>query len=584
MPRRLFARLLLQNVLVLLAVLVAGAVFLDRFLTHSAMRRLEEEVERFAVILRETTAGATSPAALQQLVRRAGRTARVRFTIVDAQGRVLADSERDPATMENHATHPEVADALKGREGRSLRTSRTLGVEMLYVALPVPRVVRAAMPASEVRSTLAEVRRRLALGAIPAVLAALALAFGLARSFTRRVEGMIRFGGALARGDYGAELRPEGVDELSDLERSLVALRDEIRRRIEALDREKETLGSLVEGLPYGVLLFDRAGRLARTNEHARALLRLPPEGAVGRASAEVIRHPRVLEALDGLTAASPPPEPFRLTWLDPAVELEVSLRALRVGEERPEALVVLRDVTRELHLERMRSDFISNLSHELRTPLTAIRGSAETLLDAALRDPSAAKRFLETIRRNVLRLETLLGDVSELSRAEAGAAPLEVELFDGRQVLLRVAELFAGEAERRGVRLEARVPEEPLPVASDPGKIESVLINLVQNAVRYTLRGGRVVVSAERAGEGVGYSVEDTGIGIPAKDLPRVTERFYRADPGRSREMGGTGLGLAIVKHLVEHLGGELSIQSEQGKGTTVRFTAPAVDAAPKA
>jgi two-component system phosphate regulon sensor histidine kinase PhoR len=258
-----------------------------------------------------------------------------------------------------------------------------------------------------------------------------------------------------------------------------------------------------------------------------------------------------------------------------------VSLTRLPDDQGRPGALVVLRDVTRELHLERVRTDFLANLSHELRTPLTAIRGSAETLLDSARSDPAAAERFLETIRRNALRLESLLQDVSELSRIEGGAAPLEVSTFDGRDPTKHAVDLFGAEAHKKGLALELKVPAEPLPLASDPTKVESVLVNLVQNGVRYTPAGGRVTVSVEATEGGVRYVVEDTGVGIPPRDLSRVTERFYRVDPGRSRAMGGTGLGLAIVKHLVEVLGGTLDIASEPGKGTRVTVLLPSAHSA---
>jgi two-component system phosphate regulon sensor histidine kinase PhoR len=238
--------------------------------------------------------------------------------------------------------------------------------------------------------------------------------------------------------------------------------------------------------------------------------------------------------------------------------------------------LVVLRDVTRQAHLERVRTDFVANLSHELRTPLTAVRASAETLLDGALEDPPAARRFLESIRRNALRLEALLADVSDLARIEAGAEGLSAREFDARTPVEHVLELFRAEAAAAGVTLSGELPAEPLPLVSDPDRVESILVNLVQNAVRYTPRGGAVTVAVEAAPQGASYRVRDTGIGIPPKDLPRVTERFYRVDPGRSRAQGGTGLGLSIVKHLVELLRGELRLESEQGRGTTATVTLP--------
>ncbi|NTU60029.1 MAG: PAS domain-containing protein [Deltaproteobacteria bacterium] len=571
MPRRLFARLLLHGALALLALTAGGGFALDRFLAANEVDRLSGQVERYALLLKEDVSRTPAAEGLQAAVRRMGAAARIRFTVVDPKGVVLADSDRDPAAMENHATHPEVAEALAGRQGRSLRRSATLGIDMLYVAVPGQPVVRAAIPMADVQAIRSEVRQRLLLAAVPAGVVAFGLALLLARAVTRRVEGMIRFTSAVASGDFSGELHAGGDDELADMERGLVALRDEIRSRVEALGRERGTLSALVDGLPHAVFALDGARHLSLLNRPASALVRLSPEEAAGLPAAEVLREPRILAALDAVTADGPAPEPFPVSWHQPRADFEVLLRHLPDEGGRRGVLVVLRDVTREIHLERVRADFIANLSHELRTPLTAIRGSAETLLDSALGDPAAAVRFAETIRRNALRLESLLLDVSELSRVESGAEAVVAAPFDAREVATLVADLFAGEARKAELTLDVRLPEEPLPLVSDAGKVESILVNLVQNGLRYTPAGGRVTVSAEGGGGGVTYRVEDTGQGIPSRDLPRVTERFYRVDPGRSRAVGGTGLGLSIVKHLVELLGGTLTIESEHGAGTRV-------------
>lgn len=576
MPRRLFSRVFLQHLLVIAATLLAGGAALDRFLVRNEMARLGDQVERLAGLLQLDVSGLRG-GPLQEAVRRRGEATGVRFTVVAGDGTVLADSLGDPATMENHASHPEVGEALSGKRARSLRRSVSLGIEMLYVALPGPPVVRAALPVAEVHAVLTEVRRRVGLAAVPAAAVALALAFGLSRSFTRRLRRMISFARRVARGDYSRELPILGVDELSDMERALCALREQIRDQVERLAADRRVLSDVLEGLPNAVLLLDGSRKVALANGPARTLLRLSAEEAVGLPAAEVLRYPQIARAIDAAAAGQPGPDPFPLSWPDPPSRLEVVVRSLFRDGDAPSTLVVLRDTTREYHLERVRSDFISNLSHELRTPLTAIRGGAETLLDAAP-DPAAAKKFLESIRRNSARLESLLRDVSDLSRAESGLVTPEIRVFDGRAVVEEVVELFRTEAEKAGVSLEAECAEAPKQIRSDPELVESILVNLVQNAVRYTPRGGRVVVSMRACGRGVSFEVEDTGIGIPLNDLPRVTERFYRVDPGRSRAVGGTGLGLSIVKHLVETLGGELEIRSEQGKGTTVSVVLPGV------
>ncbi len=579
MPRSLFARLTAHGALVLLAALATAGLALDRFLVVRETSRLEAHLAGQASL---AAMDLLPPgAALQDQIRRRAEAGGVRLTVVARDGTVLADSEHDPGSMDNHGGRPELRAALGGARGASARMSPTLGVPMLYVALPGDPVVRAAMPLSDVEALLGEARRRVLLSALPAAALALALALLLSRGLTRRFAAMRGFAARLAAGEYEARLPARGDDELADLERSLGELRDELAQQVGALRRDRERLQALVDGLPDAVVLLDGAGRLAVANEPARRLLRLPKDPPEGLSGAEVLREPRLLAALDAFAGkkAGGPEElsgPLRLAWPEPACELDVLFGPLPDQEGRSGVLVVLRDVSRQAHLERVRTDFVANLSHELRTPLTAVRASAETLLDGALAEPEAARRFLESIHRNALRLEALLGDVSDLARVEAGAEVVEPREFDAREPARRVVELFAAEAEAAGVALEAELPAEPVALSSDPDRLESVLVNLVQNALRYTPRGGRAGVAVEATPGGARYRVSDTGIGIPPKDLPRVTERFYRVDPGRSRARGGTGLGLSIVKHLVELLGGELAIESVHGRGTIVVVELP--------
>jgi two-component system phosphate regulon sensor histidine kinase PhoR len=575
--RTLFARLAVHSALLLVVVLLVAGMALDPFIVDRETRRLELRLTSLASL----AAVDLPPAgfALQEAVRRRGAAGGVRLTVVDRDGTVLADSEFDPSGMENHADRPEVRLALEGRRGARVRRSPTLGMDMLYVAVPGPLVVRAALPLTDVRAVLWEARRKVLFSVVPALALALGLALFLSRGLTRRFSAMAGFAARLAAGDYGARLAVHGSDELADLERSLGDLRGELERQVGALRRDRGRLQALVDGLPDAVALLDGEGRLAVANEPARRLLRLTRGSLEGLPGAELLREPRLLEALDRFDKeGGASPEPVRLTWPEPACELEARLRPLPDQEGRPGVLVVLRDVTRQAHLERVRTDFVANLSHELRTPLTAVRASAETLLDGALEDPPAARRFLESIRRNALRLEALLADVSDLARIEAGAEGLSAREFDARTPVEHVLELFRAEAAAAGVTLSGELPAEPLPLVSDPDRVESILVNLVQNAVRYTPRGGAVTVAVEAAPQGASYRVRDTGIGIPPKDLPRVTERFYRVDPGRSRAQGGTGLGLSIVKHLVELLRGELRLESEQGRGTTATVTLPSL------
>jgi len=575
MPRSLAGRLFLQSAVVLAVFVAAAGVLGDRFLARWETGRVARDLERVAWAAAEGLR--TVPAqVLGERVRELSDRTGLRFTVIAADGRVLADSHRDPATMENHAGRPEVREALAGRTGVARRRSASIGEPLLYVAVPGTPVVRAAQSLASVARVRAEMRRRVALAALGGVAAALVLAWWFSRSLTRRIGALTRFATRAAEGDLGADLAVHGADDLADLERALLALRDGLRQDLAEIRREHERLQALLEHLPDGVLVLGGDGRVRLANPAARRILRLRDDPTV-HTGPEVLRHPDLLEALDGWSrdpeAAA---EPVAVDWPDPPCRLLVRFVPFPDETGRPGTLVVLRDVTRQHELERMRTDFVANLGHELRTPLTAIRGAAETLRHTALGDPAATLRFVEAIHRNALRLEALLRDVSDLARIEAGGAPVFLIPLDAREPVRQVVEMFRAEAEKAGVNLEARVPPAEVPADLDAEKVESILVNLVQNAVRYTPRGGRVWAEVAADADTVAFAVEDTGIGIPPHEIPRVTERFYRVDPARSRATGGTGLGLAIVKHLTELLGGTLRIESRPGHGTRVTVTLP--------
>ena len=433
-------------------------------------------------------------------------------------------------------------------------------------------MLRLAVGLDYVKDALWQVRKRIFLAALPAVLLSLALAYAIFRSLSRRFDAMRQFTLRLSAKDYSAELLPRGKDEMSDLERGLVSLRDELKGQMETLDAESRRLRWLVDGLPDGVLVFDADGRCKVSNNYAVELLRLSPEEMQGLTAPQLFRNPEIAAGVEEqLGENDDDHESFRVNWPEPAREIEVHFRPVPDEEGKRGVLVVLRDITKEAHLERVRSDFISNMAHEVRTPLTAIRGAAETLLDNAMSDTKMAPRFLDTIRRHTIRLENILSDISELSRIEGRGTPVSVISFDARAPVEEVAALFRADAQNRGIALTVDLPDRALTLVSDEEKIDSILINLVQNALRYTPEGGSVKMAVEEGAGGVKYTVSDTGIGIPEGALPRVTERFYRVDPGRSRAQGGTGLGLAIVNHLVTVLDGRLSIKSREGEGTTV-------------
>lgn len=559
----------------ILALAAGVGLLADSFLQRYKAADMENELERAA-----SQASVQAPEAgpgLEKLIRSIGRATGFRFTVIARDGTVLADSSADAGAMDNHAARPEVAVALQGRRGVEKRKSSTLGVETLYVAIPTGPVIRAARPFSDVEELTEGMRARLLLAVAISLIAAMALSYILARPLTGRLAAMKSFSSAMAGGDYDRPFDSSGPGELGGLERSLETLRGGLRTLVLHLSGDRAKLASIIDGMPDAALLFSAGGRLTAANKAAKRLLRLPASGWEGLSKEEVAREPEILTALDAvMTSDNPPEEPVRLGWRGPELELEVICRPMKEEKGGRGALLLMRDVSRQARLERIRTDFIANMAHELLTPLTAIRGAAETLVNSRQGHDEQTARFIATIHRHSIRLGNIVADVSQLSMIESGALPVETARIDARRPADEVAALFAPEAEKTGLSLKTAAPQEPAWIVSDAEKIESILVNLVQNSIRYTPSGGSVTITVKSIPNGAVYEVADTGVGIPYKDLPRVTERFYRVDPGRSREKGGTGLGLSIVKRLVMALGGKLSIDSQLGKGTRVKVELP--------
>ncbi|HSE95727.1 MAG TPA: ATP-binding protein [Methylomirabilota bacterium] len=379
----------------------------------------------------------------------------------------------------------------------------------------------------------------------------------------------------MAEGQLDRLAPGSGRDEIAELAHALNRMSEALREKIESLEGERARVAAILDSMVEGVIAVDARGRVLLMNPGSRAIFSLGPEPPEGRPLLEVVRQK---ELLDLVATAQGEPAGGRVRReldLGPPVSRTLDAQAVAVpfAPHGGGILLVLHDVTEVRRLERVKTEFVANVSHELRTPLTAIRGYLETLLGGALDEATHARRFLEIAHVHADRLGRLVDDLLQLSDIETGRivlTPMELTLHD---VAASVLAMFEREAGRRGVTLVNQVPP-GLAVRADRDRLAQILVNLVDNAVKYTPAGGTVTLGAASTAAGpIEIRVADTGIGIPSTDLPRLTERFYRVDRARSRELGGTGLGLAIVKHLVQAHGGTLAIDSELGKGTTVRF-----------
>lgn len=520
-----------------------------------------------------------------------GRTTGRRITLIGPDGGVLGDSEKDGAelrTMENHGARPEVREALRGHLGESMRVSSTIGAEYLYLATRSSHglVIRVSEPLREVERAVTRVQRGIfSVGVIALILTGL-LSFGFSRVVTYPLRQLAGTARGMAAGDLAQRARTRGRDELREMAEALNMLAGELQRRLGQLEGERAEMQALIDAMAEGVIAVDAQGKVRRANPAAREMFSLSGDPR-GIAPEQVARRPGFLDTVGRALAGEEVP----------ATDLAVDGRSLlATAQPLPAggAVMVFLDVSQLRRLEGVRQDFVANASHELKTPLTAIRGYSETLLDPDL-PPELRQRFAETVRTNAERLQRIVDDLLDLSRLESGGWRVQPEIISVAELAEDAWGASREEAEARQVRFTVTVPPEAEFVQADPSALRQIFSNLLGNSLRYVPEGGEIAVSARPVAgpvldgrappptaDGHGWicvEVRDTGSGIASTHLPRIFERFYRADAARSREEGGTGLGLAIVKHMVEGHGGTVQAESLLGAGTTIRFTLPAPD-----
>jgi two-component system phosphate regulon sensor histidine kinase PhoR len=575
-------RLAAALVSLVLVVALAFGVVAYRGIGERARERLSEGLEanaRLAVeLLGPAPLDAAHQAEVQRRVGAVGRATGMRVTLIAADGAVIADSDVSPAALagvENHAARPEVAEALAGRVGRDERRSGTLGRPFLYLAIPLDGgALRLAADSARVEAEVSALSRALVAAGAAGLALAATLAAGFATLLTRRVRELQGVVKAIAAGDLGQRLPWRSGDELGAIASAIDDMAEQLRRRLEQASDEQARLRAVLTGMVEGVLVLDKGGRVILANPRLRELF--GAWGAVeGRPALEVIRRADVESAL---SEAARSPEPVvREIQLSTGGGRHLEMHAVRFPSQGPllGTVAVFHDVTEIHRLEGIRRDFVANVSHELRTPLTAIRGFAETLRGSEV--PAEQRRqYLDVILRHSDRLTALIEDLLELSRIEGGIRGLALESVDAAAVARDVLQDLKPRLDSG--RLQSEVRAEPAPRAlADRRALEQVLLNLLDNAIKYSEPGGRIEITVSGAPPWVRIDVSDTGIGIPQADQARIFERFYRVEKARSRDLGGTGLGLAIVKHLVQAQDGEVFVASREGQGTTFTLRLPA-------
>jgi two-component system phosphate regulon sensor histidine kinase PhoR len=573
--------------LTLAAIFAAGALVAEGRIRELGRHEVERRLSAVLAVLEERAAaglaGDVDPEELHAGLRRLRLEGGIRVTVIRPSGEVIADTAAD-APMENHGGRPEILAAAAGGRGSDARRSATTGWTTLDVARRLQQgsatlgFLRVAAPLESVEQEVAVLRNSLLVGGLGILLLGLAASGLIARRIARPLEEMERRATAFAAGDLEGRLAPEGPDEVARLASALNRMADHIRERIAAEHHVRGDLEAVLAGTPDGVLAVDAGERILFMNAGAARLLSLPAPLAAGATLWEAVRFPELERILRGALAGGRPDPRDASSPGQDGRTLEISAAPLAAGKG---VVALLRDVTEVRRLERIRMDFVANVSHELRTPLAGIAGAIETLEDGGL-DPVERRRFHEIARRNAERMRALVSDLLDLSALEAEERALPLEPLPLDRVVRACAASLGDLASRCQVTLAVEPPPKgDLTVAGHPRRLEQAILNLAENALKYTPAGGKVTMRILDRGGELSVEVQDTGIGIPEAALPRIFERFYRVDPSRSRGVGGTGLGLAIVKHVARAHRGRIEVRSVEGAGSTFILTLPRAAAA---
>ena len=588
--KRLIWQLFPPYLLITLVALVAVTWYSSYSFGHLYLNQTRDELSR----LTDVSAGqildalkTSEPGQLDNVCKKLGRAGdgRIRVTVILLSGKVLGDSDEDPAFMEDHSNRREIIDALKEGFGWSVRLSPTLGIKMMYVAKPIKQqgeavaVVRTAIPANTIDQARRDIRTKILWAGLAIAICAAGLSLAISRRISRPIVRMEEIAQHFAEGRLDLRVPIPATIELGALAKALNEMARQLHNRILMITDQRNELETILSSMVEGVVAVDGQGHIVSVNKAAADLLSIEASQVQGRNVEEVIRNvdfqqfvKKTLES-EKLTEAeiSLPAEGGRFFRLHGA-----SLADTKGG--RSGAVIVLNDMTQVRRLENIRRDFVANVSHELRTPVTSIRGFVEAMLDGAINEPQQANRYLHIIAKHSDRLNAIIEDLLSLSRLEEDEQRRKVsfETVALRPVLESAMELSNPKAVQKQMTINLNCDDQ-IEAAINAALLEQAVVNLVDNAVKYSQPGGHVRITVRRTDDQIDLAVEDDGCGIEKKHLSRIFERFYVVDKGRSRRLGGTGLGLAIVKHIARVHGGSVTVESTPGMGSTFTIHLPA-------
>ncbi len=581
-------KLILSYFLVVLVSFGVIAFFLDRQLEDNSLRDIKTSLINQGKLIENQIAveslNKTGTVYLETLVRALSPRIKCRLTIINSEGKVLAESEKsnqEISLMESHRNRLEVAKALNGEIGIDTRYSSTLKINMMYVALPLKDkseiigALRLALPLESVQRALFEIRKTVFVGLLFALVLAFILGSVVPGRTVKSINSIIQVSRKFSEGDFSRRITHGSKDEIDELAATLNKMAQDIEDKIKEIRKQNQELSAVLNSMIEGVVVVDKAGYVVSINPTVEKIFGVMKGDAEGKYFLEAIRNNDISEVInDVLKKGESASGEISLVW--PVRKIfQINATPIFDNEKVGGCLAVIHDITEIRRLETMRSDFVANVSHELKTPLTSIKGFVETLLESALDDKENNRIFLKIIQDHAERLNNLVNDLLSLSYLESKDITLNKQDFDLRREAEEVILGFSSQLKKGGIEVKNELPAD-LSVKADKERVGQVLTNLLDNAIKFNKEKGSIRVYSQKSDGKLKVVVEDSGIGIPEKDIPRIFERFYRVDKARSRELGGTGLGLSIVKHIVELHGGRVGVESAEGFGSKFWFTLP--------